>query len=695
MEKTFPLSNVRNIGIMAHIDAGKTTTTERILYYSGLIHRVGDVDDGNTVMDWMDQERERGITITSAAITVEWKGYQINIIDTPGHVDFTIEVERSLRVLDGAVAIFDSVGGVEPQSETVWRQADKYNVPRIAFVNKMDRLGADFLNVADMMVHKLSAQPVPVQLPIGKEDTFKGVIDLITMKAYTYSEEDSGATVNEIEIPSEYTELAHTFREEMLEKVCDYDDDLMQQILEGIQPDVKNIKKALRAGVLLGKITPLLCGSAFKNKGVQLLVDAITDYLPSPLDRGVVTGWNPISDEEQKRLPQENEPFSAIVFKIATDPHIGRLAFARAYSGKIDVKNAVYNPRTKTNEKISRIFRMQSNRRKPETTMRAGDIMGLAGLKDTTTGDTICDAGNVICFEKMTFPQPVIYRSIEPKSTGDEEKLTIALQRLADEDPTCTMKMDAETGQMIIAGMGELHLEILIDRLVREFNVAVHIGKPQVSYRETVSNVSTEDFEYSQLIGGKNQFARVVLKVEPSDPTTGVEFVNLIPENADVPGGFISAVKQGVIETSSGGVLSGYPLVGVKITLQSITFRDDDSTEMAFKIAGSMAFKNACTKSVPVIMEPVMKVEVVVPADFMGTVINDINSKRGKISGIDTRKDVQVIDAEAPLSEMFGYATMLRSMTQGRAAYTMQFDHFEQTTKTIQEDILRRIGRMW
>jgi elongation factor G len=694
MDKVFPLSNVRNIGIMAHIDAGKTTTTERILFYSGQIHRMGEVDDGNTVMDWMQQERERGITITSAAITVEWKGFQINIIDTPGHVDFTIEVERSLRVLDGAVAIFDSVGGVEPQSETVWRQADKYNVPRIAFVNKMDRVGADFHNVVAMMVKKFGVSAVPLQLPVGKEDSFTGVIDLVKMKAYTYSDEDFGATVNEMEIPDDYKEQASRFREEMLEKVCDFDDELMHQIIEDKMPEEKHIKAAIRTGVLAGKISPVFCGSAFKNKGVQNLSDAVLDYLPSPLDRGEVQGWDPATGREEKRSARDNEPFSAIVFKIASDPHIGRLAFARAYSGKIDTKSVVYNPRTKTSERITRIFRMHSNRRKPENAMHAGDIMGLAGLKDTTTGDTICEAGRPVSFEQMVFPQPVIMRSIEPKSTADQDKLQNALLRLADEDPTCTIKVDAETGQTIIAGMGELHLEILIDRLTREFNVEAHIGKPQVSYRETITQKTTEDFEYSQLMGGKNHYARVTIDIEPTQPSEGIEFESKIPPNSTIPPEFIAAAKQGIIETSSGGILSGYPLLGIKILLKRVSFREDDSTEMAFKIAGSMAFKNACGRSNPAILEPVMKIEVVVPSDYMGAVINDLNARRGKISGITQRAIAQVVDAQAPLSEMFGYATMLRSITQGRAVYTMQFDHYDQTSRPVQDDILRRIGRI-
>jgi len=679
---------------MAHIDAGKTTTTERILYYTGIIHRIGEVDDGNTVMDWMQQERERGITITSAAITTEWKGVRINIIDTPGHVDFTIEVERSLRVLDGAVAIFDSVGGVEPQSETVWRQADKYNVPRIAFVNKMDRIGADFHNVVRMMDEKLGSMAVPLQLPVGSEDTFDGIVDLIRMKRYRYAEEDFGATVLEGDIPPELAGEAEKFRHQMLEKICDFDEELMHQLIEEKRPDETLVKRAIRAGVLAGKINPVLCGASFKNRGVQQLIDAIIDFLPSPLDRTMVHGFDPVAGQDVVRLAKDTDPFCALVFKIVADAHLGRLAFARAYSGVIDLRSTLFNPRTNSKERITRIFRMHSNKRKPEQTMHAGDIMGLAGLKDTSTGDTICDPAHPVSLERMTFPQPVISRSIEPRSTSDEEKLNLALARLADEDPTCTVKVDQETGQTIISGMGELHLEILIDRLTREFNVEAHIGKPQVSYRETVTQSTVETFELSQLIGGKNQFAKLTLLVEPIAPSLGTEFTSVVSEKS-IPAEFVNAAKQGIVETSSGGVMSGYPLTGIRTILKSMTYREDDSTEMAFKIAGSMAFKNACVKCTPALLEPVMKIEVVVPPDYMGAVINDLNARRGKIGGINARKDVQVIDAEAPLSEMFGYATMLRSLTQGRAVYTMQFDHYDQTTKTVQDEVLKRIGRIW
>jgi elongation factor G len=687
------LDKVRNIGIMAHIDAGKTTTTERILFYSGMVHRMGEVHDGNTVMDWMVQERERGITITSAAITCQWKDHRINIIDTPGHVDFTIEVERSLRVLDGAVAIFDSVGGVEPQSETVWRQADKYHVPRIAFVNKMDRVGADFENALEMMRRKLSLRPVVVQLPIGNEETFEGVIDLVHMKAYRYDEESLGAKVIESPIPDAMTGMAGKARETLLEQVVDFNDDLMRQMLaEGpVGPDA--IMAAIRNGVLKSEIYPVLCGSAFKNKGIQQLVEAIIAYLPSPLDRGKVVGTDPASGETRQRLPEEKEPFSALIFKIASDAHVGRLAYARVYSGKGGFKDLLLNPRTKARERVTRIFRMHANKRHAEQFMHAGGIYGLVGLKDTTTGDTLCDPDFQVVYERMEFPTPVLSRSIEPKSTVDEEKLVQALSRLCDEDPTCTVKIDSETGQRLISGMGELHVEILVDRLIREFNVGVHVGNPQVSYRESISVDAEEEFEFSQLIGGKSHFARVVMGLHSIEASRGIEFVSSIKDKT-FPEPFVAAVRQGVMEASSGGVLSGYPLAGIKTVLKGASFRIDDSTEMGFKIAGTMAFKQACTKAKPVLMEPVMSVEVVVPVEYMGAVINDLNARRGKISGIVARKDAQVVDAEAPLAEMFGYATNLRSLTQGRAVYTMQLDRYEPTTPGIQELLLRRIGRL-
>ncbi len=693
MSDEYNLPAVRNIGIMAHIDAGKTTTTERMLFYSGIVHRMGEVHDGNAVMDWMLQERERGITITSAATTCLWNNSRINIIDTPGHVDFTIEVERSLRVLDGAVAVFDSVGGVEPQSETVWRQADKYNVPRIAFINKMDRIGADFDSCIRMMNLKFSVKSIAIQIPYGKESEYRGVIDLVTMCAYRYDDSTLGVKFFKEDVPAQFHDEAVQKREEMLEVVCDYDEQLMTQMLEGEDIQVDSVKSAIRVAVLENKICPVLCGSAFKNKGVQQLLDAIIEYLPSPVDRGAITGTSPEKGERITRTPDENQPFSALVFKVASDTHVGRLAYARVYSGKAGFKNSLYNPRTGTKERASRIFRMHSNRRHQDTSMRVGDIVALVGLKDTTTGDTLCDNNEQIVYEKMTFPEPVLARSIEPRSTADEEKLKISLERLAEEDPTCKVYIDPETGQRLISGMGELHVEILVDRLVREFNVNVHVGKPQVSYREAVSDSAKKEIEFSQIIGGKGHHGHVVLSVGPIDPSKGIQFENKIVEGV-VPNLYIEAVEQGVMEASSGGELSGFQVSGVKVELLDVTYREDDSTEIGFKIASSMAFKEACMKAQPVILEPVMKIEVVVPADYMGSVINDLNGRRGKIAGINPRKDAQVVDAEAPLSEMFGYATALRSLTQGRAVYTMQFDRYEIASVAVQNSILRRIGRI-
>jgi elongation factor G len=692
MNESDALSSTRNIGIMAHIDAGKTTTNERILFYTGILHRMGEVHDGNAVMDWMIQERERGITITSAATTCFWKDHRINIIDTPGHVDFTIEVERSLRVLDGAVAVFDSVGGVEPQSETVWRQADKYHVPRIAFVNKMDRVGADFYNVIDMMRKKLAANPVAIQVPIGKEDKFEGVIDLIRMKAYRYDESTLGAKVLESEIPQEMYEDALAKRELMLEQIVDYDDQLMSMVLEESQINPELIISTIRKAMKNSDISPVLCGSAFKNKGIQQLLDAVVQFLPSPLDRGAIEGIDPISGEKKERKPDLKQPFSALVFKISSDPHIGRLAYARVYSGRAGFKDVFFNPRTKTKERISRIFRMHSNKRHAEQYMQVGDIVGLVGLKDTTTGDTICDIDFPIVFEKMSFPEPVLSRSIEPKSSVDEEKLNLCLQKLSDEDPTCRVTIDNETGQRLISGMGELHLEILVDRLVREFNIGVHVGNQQVSYRETITRKVVEKIEFAQPVGGKNQYANITISVEPIEASQGIVVENSVSDPQFIDS-FLAAVRQGIDESSSGGSLSGYPLTGIKVVVKEAVYREEDSTEMAFKIAATMAYKQACTKAVPVILEPQMKLEVVVPSEYMGSVINDLNGRRGKISGIEARKDVQVIDAEAPLSEMFGYATELRSLTQGRAVYTMQFERYEITTKAVQDEILRRIGR--
>jgi elongation factor G len=694
-EKKIELTEVRNIGIMAHIDAGKTTTTERILFYTGILHRMGEVHDGNTVMDWMVQERERGITITSAATTCLWNGHRINIIDTPGHVDFTIEVERSLRVLDGAVAVFDSVGGVEPQSETVWRQADKYRVPRIAYVNKMDRVGADFDGCLGAMERKFSSmKAVAVQMPMGAEEKFEGVIDLVSMKSYRYDEETLGAKVIAGEIPAQFAEEAASRREGMLEAAADFNDELMALVLEGGEVGEELIKSALRRGVLQNKIYPVLCGSSFKNKGIQQLLDAVVSYLPSPIDRGAVAGIDPVTQEVKERLPEsERQPFSALVFKIAADQHVGRLAYARVYSGKAGFKSVLYNPRLKTKEKAARIFRMHSNKRHAENGMEAGDIVGLVGLKDTTTGDTICDPDFPIIFERMVFPDAVLSRSIEPKSTADEEKLNLALERLADEDPTCRVSVDAETGQRLISGMGELHVEILVDRLTTEFNVGVHVGKPQVSYKETVTASAVKEYEFNQLVGGKSHHGHIALGVEPADAAAGVEFINELKPEA-LPAEFVSAVRQGVMEAAGGGALSGFPVAGVRVKLVKSVYSEADSTEIGFKIAGSMAFREACEIASPAVLEPVMSVEIVVPPEYMGAVINDFNSRRGKVLGIDARKDFQAVSGFAPLSEMFGYATALRSLSQGRASYTMQLDKYEVAGKAVQESILKRIGRL-
>jgi elongation factor G len=692
MADVYSLNNVRNIGIISHIDAGKTTTTERILFYTGLVHRMGEVHDGNTVMDWMEQERERGITITSAAITCYWKDCQINIVDTPGHVDFTVEVERSLRVLDGAVAIFDSVAGVEPQTETVWRQAEHYNVPRIAFINKMDRIGADFFNVVAMIEKKLHVKPVPIQIPIGKEDGFEGVVDLVSMKAYRYEESSLGLNIHECEIPLDVAGQVDLFREQLLENICDYNELLMNEMLEGKSITVELVNQAIRSGVIANKIFPVLCGSSFKNKGIQQLLDSVVMYLPSPAERGVVLGTSPESGAAVSRKPNAEESFSALVFKIASDAHVGRLAFARVYSGEMNGKVALFNPRTKTRERVTRIFRMQSNKRNQVESMRCGDIVALVGLRETKTGDTLCDLKETVVYESMDFPTPVISRAIEPRSTADEKKLELALERLQDEDPTVTITVDPETGQKLIAGMGELHLEILIDRLTREFNVEAHVGKPQVSYRETIIDSVSKRYEFSKSMGGKNLYVSCFVSISPIDPSLPLEFISKIDEKSAIKD-FVNAFRQGILEAASGGVLSGFPVLGIKVVLDSIDVQEDESSEMAFKIAASALFREFCVTAHPIILEPIMKLEVVVPSDYLGSVINDVNSRRGKIAGIDARKDSQVVDAEVPLAEMFGYATELRSITQGRAAYSMQFYQYEQSAPQVQQEILRRIGR--
>lgn len=687
MARQFSLKKTRNIGIMAHIDAGKTTTTERILYYTGRVHKMGEVHDGAAVMDWMEQEQERGITITSAATTCQWKEHRINIIDTPGHVDFTVEVERSLRVLDGAIALFCSVGGVEPQSETVWRQADKYRVPRIAFVNKMDRMGADFFQVVEMMKERLGANAIPIQIPIGKEDEFQGVIDLLTMEAIIY-EDDLGVKYTRTEIPEEYIKEAEEYREKLVEVLSEKDDDLMMKYLEGEEITVDELKEHLRRAAINVELIPVLCGSAFKNKGVQLLLDAVLDYLPSPVDVPPVKGINPDTGEEDTRKADEEAPFSALAFKIMADPYVGKLAFFRVYSGVLNAGSYVYNSSKDKRERVGRILQMHANHREERTEVYAGDLAAAVGLKNTSTGDTLCDADHPIVLEAMEFPEPVISVAIEPKSKADQDKLGMALQRLAEEDPTFKVKTDEETGQTIIEGMGELHLEIIVDRLLREFKVDANIGKPQVAYRETITQkVAGVNGKFIRQSGGRGQYGHVVLDIEPLGEGDGFEFENKIVGGV-IPKEYIPAVEAGVIEAMENGVLAGYPVVDVKVSLVDGSYHDVDSSEMAFKIAGSIGFKEAAKKAGPVILEPIMKVEVVVPEDYMGDVIGDLNGRRGQVSGMETRATAQVVKANVPLSEMFGYATDLRSKTQGRATYTMQFSHYKPAPKNIAKEIM-------
>ena len=687
MARQFPLEKTRNIGIMAHIDAGKTTTTERILYYTGRVHKMGEVHDGAAVMDWMEQEQERGITITSAATTAEWRDHRINIIDTPGHVDFTVEVERSLRVLDGAIALFCSVGGVEPQSETVWRQADKYEVPRIAFVNKMDRMGADFFRVVDMMKDRLGANAVPVQLPIGNEDEFKGVVDLIEMDAIVY-EDELGVNFERVEIPEDYKEQADVYRENLLEKLSEHDDDLMLKYIEDEEITSEDIMNALRKSVIDVNLIPVLCGSAFKNKGVQMLLDAIIDYMPSPLDVPPIEGENPETGEVETREASDEAPFSALAFKIMTDPYVGKLAFFRAYSGVLEAGSYIYNSTSENRERIGRILQMHANHREERDYVYAGDLAAAVGLKNTSTGDTLCDPDHPVILESMEFPEPVISVAIEPKSKADEDKLSQSLLKLAEEDPTFQVRSDEETGQTIIKGMGELHLEVIVDRLLREFKVDANIGKPRVAYRETISR-KVEDVEgkFIRQSGGRGQYGHVIIDLEPNDEGEGFEFEDKITGGA-IPKDYIGSVEDGIEEAMENGIQAGYPVVDVKVTLKDGSFHEVDSSEMAFKIAGSMAFRDAAKRARPVILEPVMEVEVVVPEDYMGDVIGDLNGRRGQIEGMENRANAQVIKAYVPLAEMFGYATDLRSKTQGRATYTMQFSHYDTTPKNIAKEIL-------
>jgi elongation factor G len=674
---------------MAHIDAGKTTTTERILYYTGINYKIGEVHEGTATMDWMVQEQERGITITSAATTCSWRDNRVNIIDTPGHVDFTIEVERSLRVLDGAVAVFCSVGGVEPQTETVWRQADKYRVPRLAFVNKMDRLGADFFRVVKMIEDRLGARPAVIQLPIGAEDKFIGIVDLVTMKAVVWEEESLGAKFHEAPIPEELAAQAEEYREKLIEAAADCDEAIMEKYLEGKEISEAELRKGIRAGTLSLKIVPILCGSAFRNKGVQPMLDAVVDYLPSPLDIPPVKGVVPGTDKPAERPASDEAPFSALAFKIMTDPFVGTLTFFRVYSGAISSGSSIYNATRSKRERVGRLLKMHANKREEIKEVYAGDIAAAVGLKTATTGDTLCDENKPIVLESIDFPDPVISIAIEPKSKADQEKLGLSLQKLATEDPSFKVRSDEETGQTIISGMGELHLEIIVDRLLREFNVGANVGKPQVAYKETVRKKVEQQGRFVRQTGGRGQYGDVWITLEPQAPGGGFEFVDAV-KGGSIPREYIPAVEKGIKEATENGPLAGYPVVDVKATLFDGSYHDVDSSEIAFKIAGSMAFKSAARKANPVLLEPIMSVEVVVPEEFMGDVIGDISSRRGKVLGMDTRPAAQAIDARVPLAQMFGYATDLRSMTQGRATYTMQFSHYEPVPAAVAEGIIAK-----
>jgi len=685
MPRQFSLENTRNIGIMAHIDAGKTTTTERILFYTGRVHKIGETHEGAATMDWMEQEQERGITITSAATTAQWKGNRINIIDTPGHVDFTVEVERSLRVLDGSVTLFCAKGGVEPQSETVWRQADKYRVPRMAYVNKMDIMGADFFNCVKMMKERLGSNAMPIQLPIGKEDTFQGVVDLVLMKAYIFKD-DLGKVIDEVEIPEDMKDLADEYHTLLLENVADLDEDVMMKYLEGEEITVDEIKSCIRKATIANKIVPVLCGSSYKNKGVQQLLDAVVDYMPSPLDIPPVKGLSVDGDQEMERQTSDDGPFSALAFKIMTDPFVGKLCFFRVYSGKLESGSYVLNSTKNKRERIGRILQMHANHREEITTVYAGDIAAAIGLKETTTGDTLCTDDAPIILESMEFPEPVINVAIEPKTKAGQEKMGIALAKLAEEDPTFKTYTDPETGQTIIAGMGELHLDIIVDRMLREFKVEANVGKPQVAYKETIRKAVKVEGKFVRQSGGKGQYGHCWIEIEPQEPGAGYLFVNKIVGGA-IPKEYIPAVDAGIQEAMNHGVLAGYQVLDVKVTLVDGSYHEVDSSEMAFKIAGSMAFKEGCKKADPVLLEPMMRVDVTVPEEYMGDVIGDLNSRRGRIEGMEARGGAQVVKAFVPLSEMFGYATTLRSRTQGRGVYSMQFDHYEEVPKSIQENI--------
>ena len=685
MPRKVTLEKTRNIGIMAHIDAGKTTTTERILFYTGVNHKIGETHDGDATMDWMAQEQERGITITSAATTCFWKNHRINIIDTPGHVDFTVEVQRSLRVLDGSVTVLCAKGGVEPQSETVWRQADEYHVPRMIYVNKMDIMGADFYRVLDMVDERFKCNPVPIQLPIGSEDTFKGIVDLVEMDAEIYYD-DLGKDVRREPIPDDMKELAEKYRAKLIEHVADQDDELMEKYFNGEEFTVEEIKRTIRKSTIENKMVPITCGTSYRNKGVQPLLDAIVDYMPAPTDVPAIKGVNPDTDEEEDRHSSDSEPFSALAFKIATDPYVGKLCFFRVYSGTLTAGSTVYNSVKDDDERMGRILQMHANHREDIDCVYAGDIAAAVGLKNTTTGDTLCDEKHPIILESMKFPDPVIRVAIEPKTKAGQEKMGIALQKLAEEDPTFKCYTDEETGQTIIAGMGELHLEIIVDRMLREFKVEANVGKPQVAYKETIRKPASSDTKYARQSGGKGQYGHVKINIEPN-PNKGYEFVNNIVGGA-IPKEYIEPANQGIQGAMQSGVIAGYPVVDVKVTLYDGSYHEVDSSEMAFKIAGSMAFKDASKKADPVLLEPIMKVTVIVPEEYMGDVIGDLNSRRGEIQGFEERTGAKQINAHVPLSEMFGYATDLRSRTQGRGNYSMFFEKYEPVPKNVQEKVL-------
>ncbi|MDX9715717.1 MAG: elongation factor G [Dissulfurispiraceae bacterium] len=687
---TARLNKTRNIGIMAHIDAGKTTTTERILFYTGVTYKLGEVHDGAATMDWMEQEQERGITITSAATTCSWKDHTINIIDTPGHVDFTIEVERSLRVLDGAVAAFDSVAGVQPQSETVWRQANKYKVPRIAFMNKMDRVGADFFASVQTMIDKLGASPLPIQIPVGKEDGFRGVVNLIEMKAYLFDDEALGAKYSVEDVPESLVAQASEYRDKMIEALADYDETIMEKYLSGDQIEESEIMAAIRRCTIALQLTPVVCGTAFKNKGIQLVLDAIVNYLPSPLDIPPVKGINPNNEQEEERKSADDEPFSALAFKIMTDPFVGQLTFVRVYSGVLNSGSYIYNSSKSVKERIGRLLKMHSNKREEIKEVRAGDIAAIVGLKSTLTGDTLCSDDKPVILESIEFPEPVISVAIEPKTKADQERLSMSLAKLMQEDPSFKVSFDEETGQTIIAGMGELHLEIIVDRLLREFKVGANVGKPQVAYKETIKGKAQVEGKYVRQTGGRGQYGHVWIEIEPLERGGGFKFVNKIVGGA-IPKEYVPAVEKGIKEATEGGVLAGYPVMDVQVTLFDGSYHDVDSSEMAFKIAGSMAFKDACKKAKLVLLEPIMSVEVVTPEDYMGDVIGDLNSRRGKVQSMEKKGNSQVISSVVPLSEMFGYATDLRSKTQGRANYSMHFGSYEEAPKTIAEAVVAKV----